>query len=122
MATSTTSLDYDRATDRSDGLRPGALAAVTGRLLFFVDNLRWIMIILVISMHAADTYSPLGNWYLVDRTKLGMPPLLVFAAWQMYLQAFFMGLLFFIAGYFVPSSFDRDRRVPNHLSVPRFAN
>lgn len=65
------------------------------------------MIILVISMHAADTYSPLGNWYFVDRRPLSAPELLTFAAWQMYLQSFFMGLLFFIAGFFVPSSFDR---------------
>jgi hypothetical protein len=32
----------------------------TGRLLF-IDNVRWTMIILVISMHAADTYSPFGR-------------------------------------------------------------
>ena len=57
-------------------------------------------------MHATDTYSPLGNWYFVDRTQLGLPTLLIFAARQMYLQSFFMGLLFFIAGCFVPSSFD----------------
>jgi glucans biosynthesis protein C len=82
-------------------------AAGPGRRLLFIDNLRSTMIILVISMHAADTYSPLGNWYYVDRTDLGLPSLLTFAAWQMYLQAFFMGLLFFIAGYFVPPSFDR---------------
>ncbi len=65
------------------------------------------MVILVISMHAADTYSPLGNWYYTDRTPLSKPALLFFAAWQMYLQSFFMGLLFFIAGYFVPASYDR---------------
>ncbi len=75
--------------------------------LLYIDNLRWTMIILVISMHAADTYSPLGNWYFVDRRPLSEPALLTFAAWQMYLQCFFMGLLFFIAGLFVPSSFDR---------------
>ncbi len=79
--------------------------------LLFIDNLRWTMIILVISMHAADTYSPLGNWYFVQRTKLGIPTLLIFAAWQMYLQAFFMGLLFFIAGYFVPRSLARKGRL-----------
>lgn len=73
----------------------------------YVDNLRWVLVILVISMHAADTYSPFGNWYFVDRTPLSMPVLLFFAAWQMFLQAFFMGLLFFIAGLFVPLSFDR---------------
>jgi glucans biosynthesis protein C len=75
--------------------------------LLFIDNLRWSMIILVISMHAADTYSPLGSWYFTDRTPLSPSVLLTFAAWQMYLQAFFMGLLFFVAGFFVPASFDR---------------
>jgi peptidoglycan/LPS O-acetylase OafA/YrhL len=75
--------------------------------LLYIDNLRWTMIILVISMHAADTYSPFGNWYFVDRRPVSLASVLVFGAWQMYLQSFFMGLLFFIAGYFVPSSFDR---------------
>jgi fucose 4-O-acetylase-like acetyltransferase len=77
------------------------------RRLLFVDNLRWTTILLVVSMHAADTYSPLGTWYFVDRRPLALPELIAFAAWQMYLQAFFMGLLFFIAGFFVPASFDR---------------
>ncbi len=75
--------------------------------LFYIDNLRWTVIFLVLSMHAADTYSPLGSWYYVDRRPLSPVSLLFFAAWQMYLQAFFMGLLFFLAGYFVPSSLDR---------------
>ena len=79
--------------------------------LLFVDNLRWVIIMLVVSMHAADTYSPLGNWYFVDRTRLSAAELLAFAAWQMYLQSFFMGLLFFIAGYFVPSSLRRKGSV-----------
>jgi glucans biosynthesis protein C len=73
----------------------------------FIDNLRWTTIILVISMHAADTYSPLGSWYFHDRRPISDATLVFYAAWQMYLQAFFMGLLFFIAGYFVPGSFDR---------------
>lgn len=75
--------------------------------LLFIDNIRWTMIILVVSMHAADTYSPLGNWYFVDRKPLATGSLLFFAAWQTYLQSFFMGLFFFIAGFFVPRSFDR---------------
>ena len=75
--------------------------------MLFIDNVRWGIIILVISMHAADTYSPLGSWYFTDRTPLSIPALVAFAAWQTYLQSFFMGLLFFIAGFFVPLSFDR---------------
>jgi glucan biosynthesis protein C len=75
--------------------------------LYFIDNLRWSMIILVVSMHAADTYSPLGSWYYTDRVPLSTANLIAFAAWQMYLQSFFMGLLFFVAAYFVPASLDR---------------
>jgi glucans biosynthesis protein C len=75
--------------------------------LLFIDNLRWSIIILVLSMHAADTCSPIGSWYFVDRKPLSTGTLLFFAAWQTYLQAFFMGLLFFIAGFFVPSALDR---------------
>ncbi len=78
-----------------------------GTRFFYIDNLRWVMIVLVISMHAADTYSPFGNWYYVDRRPMSLAAILIFGAWQMYLQSFFMGLLFFIAGYFVPGSYDR---------------
>jgi glucans biosynthesis protein C len=81
----------------------------TTRVLF-LDNLRWVIIVLVISMHAADTYSPLGNWYFTDRGPVARSALLAFAIWQMYLQSFFMGLLFFIAGIFVPASFERKGR------------
>ena len=75
--------------------------------LLYIDNLRWTTILLVLSMHAADTYSPLSNWYYVDRRPLPPGSLLFFAAWQMYLQSFFMGLLFFLAGFFVPASLGR---------------
>jgi glucan biosynthesis protein C len=75
--------------------------------LLFIDNLRWSMILLVISMHAADTYSPLGSWYYTDRVPISHATLLTFALWQTFLQAFFMGLLFFTAGFFTTASFDR---------------
>ncbi len=75
--------------------------------MLYIDNLRWAMMILVVSMHAADTYSPLGNWYYTNRVPLTTGALIAFAAWQMYLQSFFMGLLFFIAATFVPGSLKR---------------
>ena len=75
--------------------------------LEFIDNLRWVMIVLVISMHAAVTYSHLGSWYFMEDPQPGLLAKLFFAYYQMGLQAFFMGLLFLIAGYFVPGAFDR---------------
>ena len=41
--------------------------ATTDRLAF-VDNVRWVMILLVLYMHAAVTYSPFGGWYYRERT------------------------------------------------------
>jgi peptidoglycan/LPS O-acetylase OafA/YrhL len=79
----------------------------SGARLQFVDNLRWVMIVLVVSMHAAVTYSHLGSWYFMEDPKPGLGLTIVFATYQTFLQAFFMGLLFFIAGSFVPAAFDR---------------
>ena len=77
--------------------------------LLFIDNIRWSMIILVLSMHACDTYSPFGNWYYVDRPPSGLATNLFFGVYQSFLQAFFMAALFFIAGYFSAAAFDRKR-------------
>jgi glucans biosynthesis protein C len=75
--------------------------------LAYIDNIRWTMIILVLSMHASDTYSPFGNWYFTDRGEAGTGTILTFGIYQSFLQAFFMALLFFISGYFAAPSLDR---------------
>ncbi len=98
-------MEQVRAMPEKETDTPGA-GGRHGRLLY-IDNLRWTMVLLVISMHAADTYSPFGNWYFVERPPVTATETLVFGAWQMYLQSFFMGLLFFVAGCFVPASYDR---------------
>jgi fucose 4-O-acetylase-like acetyltransferase len=81
--------------------------AVSRTRLEFIDNLRWVMIVLVISMHAAVTYSHLGSWYFMEGDRAELGTLFFFGYYQMSLQAFFMGLLFLIAGYFVPSAYER---------------
>src|SRR3974377_867764 len=81
-------------------------AGAPGRLPF-IDNLRWVMIVLVVSMHAAVTYSHIGSWYFMEDPKPGQLMTLGFATYQVWLQAFFMGFLFMLAGYFVPGAYDR---------------
>jgi len=85
---------------------PQASTVAPSRLAF-VDNLRWVMIVLVITMHSAVTYSGMGRWYYVEKAPLSLGSRLFFATYQVWLQAFFMGFLFFLAGYFVPPAFDR---------------
>ncbi|HTR28791.1 MAG TPA: acyltransferase family protein [Puia sp.] len=75
--------------------------------LVFIDNIRWVMIMLVLSMHSAVTYGGHGSWYVTEPAKLGMVQDLTFLTYQELLQSFFMGFLFFIAGYFVPGSYDK---------------
>src|SRR6516165_8143409 len=85
---------------------PGA-AVAAGTRLDFIDNLRLVMIVLVVSMHAAVTYSHLGSWYFMEDPKPALLTIVAFATYQTFLQAFFMGLLFLTAGSFVPCAFDR---------------
>jgi glucan biosynthesis protein C len=75
--------------------------------LIFIDNLRWVMIMFVLSMHAAVTYSGNGGWYYKEHATLSKGELFVFVTYQAFLQSFFMGLLFFVAGYFVPGAYDK---------------
>jgi glucan biosynthesis protein C len=75
----------DVSIDATDEALAGAQAQPR---LSFIDNIRWSMIILVLSMHAADTYSPFGNWYYVDRQETGFGTALFFGIYQSFLQAF----------------------------------
>src|SRR5512147_2856343 len=75
--------------------------------LYFIDNLRWLMIIFVVLMHVNVTYSMLGGWYYIEKAKLDLFQNIYFGIYGSFTQAYFMGFLFFIAGYFVPASYDR---------------
>lgn len=84
---------------------PGTIAKP--ERLFYIDNIRWLMIVFVIMVHAAVTYSGIGSWYYIESAKLDALSFVFFVIFQAFMQAYFMGLLFFIAGYFVPDAFDR---------------
>src|ERR1700759_5457899 len=81
--------------------------------LLFIDNIRWVMLMLVLSMHAAVTYSGHGSWYVTEPAKLGIAQEFAFVTFQVFLQSFFMGFLFFLAGYFVPGAV--DKKGPAHF-------
>jgi glucans biosynthesis protein C len=88
------------STGAAIGTRPGAR-------LFFIDNLRWLVIVMVVVMHVCVTYSGLGSWYYKEPARLGIASGLIFTFYESTAQAFFMGLLFLVAGTFVPAAYDR---------------
>jgi len=74
--------------------------------LLFVDNLRILLIALVVMVHLSVTYGGVGGWYYKeDRPDTAS---FVVLTWHNGAsQAFFMGFLFMISGYFTPGSYDR---------------
>ena len=79
--------------------------------LFFIDNLRVFLIILVIMHHLAITYGASGTWYYQDTTKDTFTPVLLTILTATN-QAFFMGFFFLISAYFTPGSYDRKGAGP----------
>ncbi|NOR66610.1 MAG: acyltransferase family protein [Woeseiaceae bacterium] len=74
--------------------------------LYFVDNLRVLMITLVITQHLSVTYGGVGGWYYFD----GEPDQIsgiVLTIHNAIDQSFFMGFLFLMSGYFTVGSYNR---------------
>lgn len=71
--------------------------------LVFIDALRVAAIVFVIIHHAAQAYGPTGGfWPVHDRAQSDW-----FTPFYTANAAFGMGLMFLLAGYFVPLSYDR---------------
>ncbi|WP_017543276.1 acyltransferase family protein [Nocardiopsis prasina] len=81
--------------------------ATTARL-FFVDNLRVFLTVLVVLHHVAITYGNIPLWFYTEPAQDPTGGLLdLFVVLN---QTFFMGLFFLLAGYFVPGAADRRGR------------
>ena len=85
--------------------------------LFFIDNLRILLITLVIMQHLSVTYGGVGGWYYYD----GQPDQIsgiVLTIHNAINQSFFMGFLFMISGYFTAASY--NRKGPGRFLKSRF--
>ena len=103
---SSTSMGVLLAQREPAGLRKGNTEEA-GRLLF-VDNLRWVLMVLVVLIHVAVTYANIGDfWYYHEEREVDILTGFTLAALCSFGQAFSMGLFFFLAGTFVPGAYDR---------------
>ena len=75
--------------------------------LFYIDNIRLLVIVFVVMHHLAVTFSGFGSWYYIDGKPSDLLSTAWFAFYLSFQQGYFMGLLFMIAGYFAARSFDR---------------
>jgi surface polysaccharide O-acyltransferase-like enzyme len=74
--------------------------------LFYIDNLKIILTVLVILHHTVIAYGAAGGWYYTQKTALmgAIVPMTIFVSLN---QSFFMGFFFLLAAFFTPSSYDR---------------
>ncbi|KYK37852.1 MAG: hypothetical protein AYK18_01370 [Theionarchaea archaeon DG-70] len=73
--------------------------------LFFIDNLRVLLIVLVIAFHAGAPYAGVP-WYTIPSETTELSEFVL--GWLLTVWvAFFLGLFFMISGYFTPGSYDR---------------
>jgi surface polysaccharide O-acyltransferase-like enzyme len=79
--------------------------------MFFVDNLRILLIVLLILHHLIITYGHSGMWYYLEGRPDDLTNLIatLFTAVN---QAFFLAFFFMISGYFTPGSYDRKGAGP----------
>ena len=87
--------------------------------LFYLDNLRTFLTALVICHHAANVYSPVGNWYYMTPSPQDSISGLFLTIFIVIDQAFFMSLFFLVSAYFTPMSY--DRKGPALFLKDRFA-
>ncbi|HEX3766256.1 MAG TPA: acyltransferase [Kofleriaceae bacterium] len=83
---------------------PAPEAAAGGARSAFLDQIKVALTALVMAHHLAITFGASGSWYYRDPAAPDSLGLSVFTTIN---QAFFMGLFFFISGYFTPGSLDR---------------
>jgi glucan biosynthesis protein C len=74
--------------------------------LFYLDNLRIYLTILVIFHHAALAYGGAGGWGIKDPAVDDISPIFLFF-FNAVNATYFMSAFFLLAGYFTPRSFER---------------
>jgi surface polysaccharide O-acyltransferase-like enzyme len=74
--------------------------------LFYIDNIKTILTILVILHHTVITYGGSGGWYWTQKTTCfgALVPMTMFVSIN---QSFFMGFFFLLAAYFTDSSYSK---------------
>ena len=73
--------------------------------LFYIDNLKVLLIFLVVAHHAGQVYASTGGFWPAAVTQPGTIPWM--GRFFSVNASFFMGLFFMISGYFFAPSFER---------------
>jgi len=90
--------------NKSSGLNPSS--ATDSNKIFYINNLKIILTIMVVIHHAVITYGAAGSWYYAQRTTL-VPAIIVMNLFIHTNMTFFMGFFFFLSSYFIEPSLNK---------------
>ncbi len=93
----------------------------SGNRILFLDNIRYLMVVFVVLLHATISYGTLGRYWVVGDAAANIK---LFDLAMMIIDVFAMPVLFFIAGYFAlpniqkkgPGAFLKDKFI--RLGIP----
>ena len=74
--------------------------------IFYIDNLRVLLTVLVILHHTFISYGAPGGWYFTDKTT-NETALIIMTLFVATNQAFFMGFFFFLSALFTETSYTK---------------
>jgi glucan biosynthesis protein C len=74
--------------------------------ILYVDNLRIVLIALIIMLHISITYGGEGDWYYNEPSE-DIISAIVLTLFNAIIQSFVLGFFFMISGYFTPGSYSR---------------
>jgi len=98
----------------SSSAQPAAaeVQSVTRSRLLYIDNVRTLLITLVVLSHLAITYGAEGAWYYSEAGEESTVAFIIIMPLLAIGAAFLLGLFFMIAGYFTPRACDRKGTGP----------
>lgn len=89
-------------TSAFDATRPATLKSVASARVTFMDNLHYLMVVLVIVYHAVAAYAVVApHWAIHDTTIIAADVI------RELFDVFMMPILFFVAGYFALTSLEK---------------
>lgn len=89
----------------SEGEAPVGHSSSVKRM-FYADNIRIYLTILVILHHVAVAYGGAGDWPIKEPATDPISPIL-FVLFNAVNQSYFMSFFFLLSGYFTPRSYDK---------------
>ena len=78
--------------------------------MLYIDNIRILLISLIVLLHLAITYGAPGGWYYNEMKfeELDLFSTVIYTLYNATVQAFSLGFFFMISAYFTAASYDRN--------------